>query len=311
MNTGPTSLCRRRHSRGAAILLALVIMVTVAGLASAAVSRHWNQQRTDALIRTNLQHNGLTHAVLQWAHAILLEDRRQGFTDDLTEIWALPLPPTSVSEFLGNGDAPAAGQDALVSGNIEDLDGKWNIWDLFLEEDDKGSHATNIAMLERIGVGAGLASGRLSTAIAQARSLIGGQGFYPLNPTSCWQWLGLTQEERQRVQPYLTCLPSRSVLNLNTASPQLLSWILTPDLSSRIVAERLKKPFDDATDIGKRVTVGSGQSLFTLMPYITWTVRSSWFTVHLNVTMGGVTWPVEQTLQRLESHIVPLSGGVI
>ena len=93
MRSALTSLHQRKSSRGAAILLALVIMVTVAGLASAAVSRHWSQQRTDALLRANLQHKALANAVLQWAHAILLEDRRQGVADDLTEIWALPLPP--------------------------------------------------------------------------------------------------------------------------------------------------------------------------------------------------------------------------
>ncbi len=305
-----TSLHQRKRSRGAAILLALVIMVTVAGLASAAVSRHWSQQRTDALLRANLQHKALANAVLQWAHAILLEDRRQGVTDDLTEIWALPLPPTSVSEFLGTADTTSSGHDALVSGKIEDLDGKWNIWDLFLEEDDKGAHAMNLAVLDRIGIGVGLPPGRLSATIQQARTLVAGQGFYPLNPESCWQWLGLTQEERHLIQPYLTCLPARAVLNLNTASPQLLSWILTPDLSSRIVAERQRKPFDDTTDIGTRVNVGSGQSLFTWMPYISWTFRSSWFAVHVNITMGGVDWPMVQTLQRLETHIIPLAGGV-
>ena len=56
--------------------------------------------------------------------------------------------------------------------------------------------------------------------------------------------------------------------------------------------------------------MGSGQSLFTWMPYIGWTFRSSWFAVHVNITMGGVDWPLVQTLQRLETHIIPVAGGV-
>ena len=37
---------------------------------------------------------------------------------------------------------------------------------------------------------------------------------------------------------------------------------------------------------------------------------SMWFAVHVNITMGGVDWPMVQTLQRLETHIIPLAGGV-
>lgn len=300
-----------QKQQGAAILLALVIMVTIAGLAAAAVSQHWSQQRGDTIARTNLQHKALTSAVLQWAHAILMEDRKMGTTDDLQEIWAQPLPETSIAEFLGKGNAEDTTKNATIEGRIEDLESKWNIWDLFQEETDKGAHAANMAVLERIGAGVGLSPGQFNNAIEQSRARFTSLGFYPLNPNACWQWLGLQPEEIVRIQPYLTCIPSANTININTASHQLLAWILSPELAAQIVAERKKRTFDDVTDIGKRIVPRSNQSFFTLMPYTGWTVRSNWFTVRLLVTMGGVTWPVEQTLQRLSNRIVPLSGGVV
>lgn len=297
------------QQRGAAILLALVILITIATLASAAVAQHWSALRVQAIEGAALEHKALVRAVMQWGQVLLEQDRRQSFTDTLQEVWAQPLAATPVSEFLGEGDNY---QDAgsIVQGKIEDLDGKWNIWPLFLEEKDPGAWSYYLSVTQTLAAQVRLDPEFFANAVSRSREKMMATGFYPSDPQACWRWLGLNSLQIQAVEPYMTCYAMDSTLNINTARVEVLSAIMGPAAAASIVAQRNSAAFEGVNDMASRISLSGKKNLFTLYSHIAWNVRSSWFSIHAIVRTGGVTWRAIQTVRRTENRVLSVSGGV-
>ena len=74
----------------------------------------------------------------------------------------------------------------------------------------------------------------------------------PLPPQRVAQlaWLGLDAVTLERIAPYVTLLPNRTPVNLNTASKEVLAAVLGVDLSSaeRLVQVRQRTPFKSLED---------------------------------------------------------------
>jgi len=238
----------RRQERGAALLTAMVIVTLVATLAAAMVWQQWRAVQAEATERARIQAAWILVGALDWSRLILREDARAGGPDHLGEPWAVPLAEARLSSFLAvdkdnTDDAP----EAFLSGTITDAQARYNLRNLFQEQEDKVIPA-ELAILKRLCEAAGVAddvADRLASALAAANL---GQGDAALMPESVAQlaWLGFDADTRKRLAPYVVLLPTRTPVNINTASSEVIAAAvdgLQRGDAEQLVQVRQRTPF--------------------------------------------------------------------
>ncbi|HVK33452.1 MAG TPA: type II secretion system minor pseudopilin GspK, partial [Burkholderiaceae bacterium] len=93
----------RHHApqRGAAMLVALLILTLVSTLATGMVWQQWRAIQIESAERARTQAAWILSGALDWARLILREDARErGGADLLGEPWAVPLAEARLSTFL-------------------------------------------------------------------------------------------------------------------------------------------------------------------------------------------------------------------
>ena len=144
----------RHGQRGAALLMAMIIVTLVASLASAMVWQQWRSVQIETAERSRAQASWILTGALDWSELILREDARADRNkqnnggsipyDGLDEPWATPLAEARLSTFLAadenyTGDGP----EAFLSGDITDAQSRFNLMNLI--EDKNGTPAKNAA----------------------------------------------------------------------------------------------------------------------------------------------------------------------
>ena len=105
----------KAHQRGAALLLAMLTVVLVATLASAALWTQWRAFEIERAERQRAQAAWILNGALDWARLILREDVRTGGADHLGEPWAVPLAEARLSTFLAADKDNNADGDSVVT----------------------------------------------------------------------------------------------------------------------------------------------------------------------------------------------------
>ena len=148
---------RHRPSRGAALLVAMVLLTVVATLASGMVWQQWKAVQVESAERSRAQSGWILQGALDWARLILREDARSGRATSLSEPWATPLAEARLSTFLATDRDHNAdeGPEAFLAGSITDAQSRYNLRNLLL--DGKLVPAQQ-AMLQRLCTSAGLPS---------------------------------------------------------------------------------------------------------------------------------------------------------
>ncbi len=259
----------RARQRGAAILLAMLTVVLVATLASAALWQQWRAVEVETAERARAQSTWVLSGALDWARLILSEDGRKGGTDHLSEPWAMPLEQARLSTFLAadrsDSLAADASANAFLSGQINDLQARLNLRNLV--QDDGKVHPPTLRMWERLFAQLGLAPKQLDTLVAQvtraqragtaalaANQALDANMDGPLWPQEPEQlaWLGLDASTLARLQPYIAVLPERTPVNLNTASATVLAACLEglrPSDAQRLLQARRLRPWENLDDV--------------------------------------------------------------
>ena len=91
----------RQRQRGAALLLAMLIVTLVATLAAGMVWQQWQATEVEAASRARTQATSLVQGAVDWARLILrtdAQDTKRGGIDSLDEVWATPLQDVKLSE---------------------------------------------------------------------------------------------------------------------------------------------------------------------------------------------------------------------
>ncbi len=248
---------RPQRQRGAAILMAMIIVTLVATLAAGMIWQQWRAVQVEAAERARTQSAWILGGALDWARLILREDRAT-FTA-LSEPWAVPLAEARLSTFLAadkdnTDDAP----DAFLSGAIVDAQARYNLRNLI---DPQGKVLpTELAALERLCQTIGVA-GDVATRIADGmRDALspGAAGTAPLLPRSTAQlaWLGVEPEAMRRLEPYVTLLPKPTPVNVNTASREVLVGAIKGlDLATaeRLLQVRQRTPFKALLEVEQQI----------------------------------------------------------
>ncbi|HYP31922.1 MAG TPA: type II secretion system minor pseudopilin GspK, partial [Burkholderiaceae bacterium] len=139
-----------RRQRGAALLLALLIMTLVATLAAGMVWLQWRGIEVETAERARAQAEWLLNASLDWGNLILKSSIRNGQTeDDLGQPWATPLAETKLSSFLSadGSHSDDGGPEAYLSGQITDAQSKYNLYNLVLATDPNNGIGRNTEIL--------------------------------------------------------------------------------------------------------------------------------------------------------------------
>lgn len=223
-----------KAQRGAAILTAMLTVVLVATLASAMLWQQWRAVEVESAQRTRVQAAWILTGALDWARLILREDARQGGPDHLAEPWAVALAPARLTTFLAAergealvGDDADGAQDAFLAGQIHDLQARLNVTNLI---DNGKLHEPSMAAWTRLFNQLNLPDSELQALTQQLLLAFApasdqrAAASAPLRPQAVPDlvWLGLSPATLQVLQPFVTLLPARTPVNLNTATPEVL-----------------------------------------------------------------------------------------
>jgi general secretion pathway protein K len=264
----------RRGQSGAAILLALLIMTLVATLAAGMVWLQWRGIEVESAERARTQAEWLLNASLDWGNLILKSQTRNGqVEDDLGQPWATPLAETKLSSFLSadGNHADEGGPEAYLSGQITDAEGKYNLYNILLDQtkfDEIGRlrllcSAVGIPIDTADKIGAGLRDSQS----AQQAALNGGQAsngvLMPIQVEDL-AWYGIDPKVIRQLAPFIQLLPlplgaSMSTINANTAPAEVLVAAL-PGISQaqaqQLILARQTHPFQAPKDIW--IALGGG-----------------------------------------------------
>lgn len=306
------------RERGAALLLAMLTVTLVATLASAALWQQWRSAEVEAAERQRLQAGWILVGGLDWARLILREDgrsnRASGAADHLGEPWATPLEEARLSSFLAadknNNNSADDLMPAFLSGEIKDAQSKLNFGNL-VRVGQTGSQskvelsATDMAIFERLFTLLNLPKVELEAAAGNLlkttdRALNDPEpSTSPLTPQRFAQlaWLGLSPSTLQALRPHVTVLPERTLLNINTITPEVLSASipgLDLALAQQVVAARATTPFTQLGDAIQRIPGANQQSVSSQRH----DVRSRFFEVHIRLRLDETVIEEHSLVQR-------------
>lgn len=268
--------------RGAALLLAMLIVTLVSTLAGTMMWQQWRAVQVEAAERARTQAAWILTGAIDWARLILRSDAVPAI-DHLGEPWALPLAEARLSSFLSvdREQAPDAGPEAFLSGRIVDAQSKYNLTNLVSGGEIVAVElATLQRLFEQIGVPATLAT---TIAVGLRDSVEGLQPPAPpasgasaprverrepnpnppLRPQTLDQlrWFGVDAESLKLMQPHVGLLPAPTPINLNTASREVIAAVLGETASAeaqRLVQTRERAPFKSVAEVS---TLLSGVTL--------------------------------------------------
>lgn len=299
-----------RRQAGVALIMAIMVVALATIAAAAMASRQQLDVRRTANLLDSDQAYAYALAVEGWARMILARDARDNQTDHLDEVWAQRLPPIGVS----------GGQ---IDGYVADLQGRFNLNNL-VGADGQVSTADFAyfqRLLQALGIDDQLALAILDWLDADfdTRFPAGAEDdFYlstptpyraanrPLQSVSELRLIrGVDAETWQRLAPFVTALPGRTAININTAAAPLLQAIaegLATQDGEQLVE---KRPADGyaSVDLLLQDEIFAGKELDDGGL----TVVSQFFLVRSDVRVGTARAQVYSIVQRNADQLVTLA----
>jgi general secretion pathway protein K len=261
-------LLNRNSNTGAALLSAMLTVTLVATFAAAALWQQWRSVEVEIAERGRVQVAWLLIGSLDWSRLILRIDGNEKKpneppTDNLNEAWATELKESRLSTFLAadkdnTGGLTAEEQvDAFLSGGMVDAQSKLNVFNLIVNGQVS---ATDLAAFTKLFALLDIQNTELQSFVANLQAAINPQG----PPTSALlpkrvrqlTWLGLKDDTLAKLSPYITLLPDRTTVNLNTAPVEVIFAIvpgLQPADAKLVVSTRNSSYFRDLADAETKV----------------------------------------------------------
>jgi len=289
--------------RGAALLIVLLITGLATVLAVSLVSSQQVQIRRTANVLAAGQAYWLALGVESFAARVLTSDLQDGKTDHLGEGWAMGLFPTQV-------------EGGVVSGYLEDLQGRFNLNNLTAKNADFQAHSRK--QFQRL-----LSLCNLDVELVQAVEDWVDEDIEPRFPAGAEDGIygGLTPPYRAAngemasptelrlvngldaagfacLEPLVCVLPDTTYVNVNTASPMILASLTEEDKFSLADAEALVAKRGDegyesvAVFLQEAGLVGAGVQAQFLA------VASSYFVARSRVELGNTSMLLHSVLHR-------------
>jgi len=276
----------RTSERGVAVVLAMGVVALAAIAAAAMLASQSTWSRHVELSSEHVQAQALVRAGVDWARALLSDDRRVSSVDHLGEPWALRLPPVPVD----NGE---------LAGQIDDQQGAFNLNNLVRNGALSPPHVAQFRrLLEILGLPDALAGSLVDWLDADNEPQGGAEdGYYqglqppylaanrPLTDVAELALVrGFDEAARARLRPFVTALPRFTAVNANTASPEVLAAVvagLDLDGARALVAQRERAYFRSIDEFFRQLPPG------LIVPTENISVSSDYFLASVRVTIGG------------------------
>jgi general secretion pathway protein K len=242
----------RSAQRGAAVLMAMLVVAVSAVLVSSAFLRQsvLMQQVENEIAIDQAQR--LLDGAIDWVRVILLEDARTSATDHLGEPWAVTLEETRLDN--------DSGEPAWVSGAIEDAQSRFNLRNL---SGPGGPALQEVDVLRRLLELVGSEPALAESIALQIHAAVAGR------PGAAWQdrimpatlddiaWRDSAEREAiELLRPFITLIPVPTPVNANTAPAEVLAArfeSLSLVDARRLVESRERTVFRDLQDMGGRL----------------------------------------------------------
>ncbi len=278
----------RTAQRGVAVVLAMGVVALAAIAAAAMLASQSTWSRQVELTAEHVQAQALVRAGVDWARALLGDDRRLTGVDHLGEPWALRLPPVPVD----NGE---------LAGQIDDQQGAFNLNNLVSNGVVSAAHLVQFQRLLQIldlpdalaaslvdwldadnepqpqgGVEDGYYQAQQQPYLAANRALI--------DVAELALVRGFDEGVRARLRPFVTALPGATPLNVNTAAAEVLAAVvrdLALDDARELTAKRERAYFRNAAEFLAQLPPGAAVQATDI------TTASQYFLVGVRVTIGG------------------------
>lgn len=241
------------RSKGVALITVLLVVALATIAAAAMAARQQLDMRRTGNMLDGDQAYLYALGAESWAIGILANDQKENQTDSLNDKWATVLPPIPI-------------EGGEISGAIEDVQGRFNLNNL-LTQDGKPSQP-DLEIFQRLLVEAGLEPNLAQAVLdwmdpdidphppdgAEDDAYLKEQFPYRTanrlmaSPTELLLVQGFTPEAYARLAPYVTALPMRTTININTASAPVLMALANGISASDVevlIEVRGKKGFPD------------------------------------------------------------------
>lgn len=285
---------------GVALITALLVVSLATVIAVAMATR----QHIDVRLTGNLIHGEQAYAYAlgaeAWAQVILRRDSTQSDHDSLDEDWATALPPLPV-------------EGGQVSGRIEDLQGRFNLNNLALKDDKNGNADVEYfrRLLEILKLDPALTDAlldwmdadinvRFPNGAEDENYLLGAIPYRAANrmlvdPSELRLVKGFDADAVRLLEPYVTALPQRTRINVNTAPPVVLLALnkeFTQSDVDAMITGRGENGYATVQDfMGQDALAGRelGEPI---------DVKSNFFLVHTDVIIGQAQAHLQSLLLR-------------
>jgi general secretion pathway protein K len=295
-------------NRGVALLVVLLITGLATVLAVALVSSQQVEIRRTANVLDSGQAFWLGRGVEDFAIQVLVQDKKDGKTDNLAEDWALGLFPTQV-------------EGGVVSGNLEDMQGRLNLNNLAAKNVPFRDYTRKqlARLLQQCNM-----EGEVAQAVedwidedidpqfpagAEDETYNRGEvayrtaNGYMASPSELLLVNGITLEAFRCLEPLVCTLPDASFVNINTAPAGVLAALAEEDLFGLAAAEELvekrdEEGYDSVADFLKAAKLKTGDVSQEFL-----SVSSDYFLAHINVQVGNGTIYLKSLLHRKEMQV--------
>ena len=307
MNNSDVTRAGEKRQRGVALVTALLVVSLATVAAVAMVTRLQVDMRRTGNLLNGEQAYAYAIAAESWAHVILRRDEEESDFDSLGEDWATALPPIAV-------------EGGYVNGQIEDLQGRFNINNLIEDggeptDAETAVNAEELAYFERLlgvlGLEAALAPALLDWLDADINTRFpdgAEDDFYllaeppyraanrPMVSISELRLVkGFTPEVVAVLEPHVTALPEETVININTATPAVLRALhqeLDDSGVEQLIADRGDTGYEDVD------TFFEHEALAGLDLDIDVDNTSDWFNVFTATRVGRGQVQLESIFRR-------------
>ena len=251
------------HQHGIAVISAMLLAALVTTVIAQVL---WQQRLLISELENRqdaTQATWIANAAINWSRALLAEDSSTGPVDHGREIWATPLPPTPV-------------EGGRLSGTIIDQQQFFNLNNVVIENRLNTAQLETLQrMLEKLKLKSGLAGALVDWLDTDNAPLSitnlenGAEDDYYLGLTPPYRTAnqpltepgnlirikGMDAASVNRLSRFATALPAPTSININTASAEVLSFVL-PGISLEdaqdIVASRNLAFFTSVGDFRQR-----------------------------------------------------------
>ena len=291
----------RQH--GVAIVLAMGVVALAALLATAMMMTQTNWARHNELTADHVQAQTLLNAGVDWARALLSDDRRSSNVDHTGEVWALRLPPMPVD----NGE---------LAGHIDDQQGAFNVNNLIKGgrvNPSQFAHFQRLLMLLELPPTLADALADWIDADSEPQSQYGAEDTYYLARQSPYLAAnrplidlaelalirGFDEGIRARLRPFVSALPTFTAININTAPAEVIAAVidgLDLDAARTLVGQRQHAYFRDKTDFLSRLPDDASAATDDIC------FGSDFFLVNMRISIGSAQTSGTALLSRPDTR---------